>query len=216
MRHISSEVIDTGFRFNDENFEDYYQNSMKMSEDVRWVKNIVDIKYKLKNPETIDTSLYTTDYLEMRLKKIEQQKTANEVLERIIALTDELAEVNRGIDVMRPIVFDPVEGTKPENHEKMSLLDDKRKELEDAIADTYATMYMDLYKNLPKIFGLIMECVDVDTLRSCFKQMRMVMSGQNTHDKGFNQLLNESMEKYKLPSGFWDPILSKNKHKNKK
>lgn len=211
QRHISSDVADTGFRFTEENFEEHYQASIQMSEDVRWIKNIVDIRYKLQHPETIDDSLYTVEYLEMRLKKIQQQKTPTAELETIIKLTDELSEVNRNIDIMKPVVFDPVEGTKPENHEKMSVLDDKRQELEDSIADTYASIYPSLLTNLPKIFGLIMECVDIDTLKNCFRQMRLVMSKTTTHDEGFTKLMNDSIERYKLPKGFWNPVLNKKK-----
>lgn len=209
MRHVAGDVVDTGFRFTQDSFEEYYQDSMKMSDDVRWVKNIVDIQYKLQHPETLDETLYTIEYLETRLKKIQQQKSTTVILDKVIQLTEQLSEVNNGIDEMKPIVFDPVEGTKPENHEKMSCLDDKRKELEDAIADTYASLYPNLYKHLPKVFGLIMECVDVDTLKSCFRQMRLVFSDQRSHDEGFNTLMEESSEKYNLPSGFWDPIVKK-------
>ena len=66
--------------------------------------------------------------------------------------------------------------------------------------------YSELCNDLPKIFYMILDGGDINTVKSCFSQMRMVLSGKVSVDAATENLMKESSKRYNLPSGFWDPL----------
>jgi predicted AAA+ superfamily ATPase len=81
--------------------------------------------------------------------------------------------------------------------------------LEDELVKLYQETYPLLYEVLPKIFYLLIDGVDIKTIESCFAKLKQVLSGQISTKSAENALMAESSEKYKLPTGFWDPMIKK-------
>ncbi len=189
-----------------ENVDKYHQLSQQMDEEIRWLKTVINLRKKLANPEDTADSLYTPEYIQRRLAKLEAQRTITEDMNTCIKIAEELAQIDQQMSVLRPLVFDKVEGQKVEHHERMSDLHDRFTALEEQQNDIYGSKYPDLKKNLPKIYYMILEGVDMETIDSCFTKMKSVLSGMLTAEEAANKLMDESQKKYNLPSTLYDPI----------
>ncbi len=189
-----------------ENVDKYHQLSQQMDEEIRWLKTVINLRKKLANPEDTADSLYTPEYIQRRLAKLEAQRAMTEDMNTCIKIAEELAQIDQQMSVLRPLVFDKVEGQKVEHHERMSDLHDRFTALEEQQNDIYGSKYPDLKKNLPKIYYMILEGVDMETIDSCFTKMKSVLSGMLTAEEAANKLMDESQKKYNLPSTLYDPI----------
>lgn len=207
MKHAQGDVVKSGdFTLDKNNIDQYLEFAVKMDEEVKWLNSINDIKHKLAHPDTIDDELYTEEYLQRRLEKYMEKHEMTDDIEKICQLKADLAEVNNEISQVRPLVFDQVEGKKPEHHIRMSDLDDRRKQLEEDINEIYGAKYPNLKKNLVKIYYMILEGCDINTVISCFRQMKDVLMDRKTTDQAANELMDESATRYNLPSTIYDPI----------
>jgi len=189
-----------------------------MNDDIIWLNHMSDLQYKLEHLEHLDDELYTKEYLERRIEKVRATRngTDTESLEEMKKIKADLVYVNKEIDKVRPLVFDKVEGQKEEHHVMMSELDDRRKELEDQVDGFYGQRYPNLKQNMKKIYYMIVDGVDINTVQSCFMQMKQVLLSNKTPEEATNELMDESTTKYNLPSTIWDPIRSKTIKKSKK
>ena len=208
VKHAQGAVEKTDFELSANNIDEYLKYAVDMDEEVRCVNAHIDLQYKLEHVNEMDDDLYTEEYLIARLDKLRKRRPIDELAQKVIDTKESLNAVNREIDVVKPLVFDAVEGTKPENHERMSLLDDKRKELEEAIAEIYAEKYPHLKEHMKKIFYMIVEGVNMDTVKSCFRQMRLVLVQGISTEEAASVLMSESEAQYNLPKGIYDPIRS--------
>lgn len=211
MRHAQGEAVKGEFDLTRDNIDEYLEYSVQMDKQIRRLNVINDLRHKLEHMDELDDELYTEEYLKRRLEKVTAEMggcTPEEEasMAEIRGLKADLAAVNKEIDVVRPLVFDKVEGTKAENHERMSDLDDERKRLEEEINDYYGKKFPKLKENLPKIYYMILDGVDMDTVVSCFRKMKMVLMDQLGTDEAAGELMDESTTKYNLPSGLYDPI----------
>lgn len=214
MKHAQGEPVKGDFDLTRDNIDEYMDYSIQMDKQIRRLNVLNDLKYKLDHVDELDDELYTKEYLVRRLEKVQAEmasdgKLATEEeasLDEIRRLKSELADINKEIDKVRPLVFDKVEGTKAENHERMSDLDDERKRLEEAINDYYGKKFPKLKANLPKIYYMILDGVDMDTVVSCFRKMKMVLMDQLGTEEAASELMDESTSKYNLPAGLYDPI----------
>lgn len=213
MKHAQGPAEKGDFNLTRENIDSYQSMANNMDEEIRWTKTLLNLRYKLAHPEENADSLYTVDYLNRRLEKIMLQRPINNDTEKYILLSEELDHINKEIAIMRPIVFDPEEGQKPENHEKMSMLTDRWNELEEAKNEIYGSKYPNLKTNLPKIYYMILEGVDMGTVNSCFNKMKSVLCGNLSTEQAANRLMDESQAKYNLPKTIYDPIRNKGKTK---
>ena len=209
MRNAQGPVVKGDFNLTGDNIDEYHQYAIDLDANVRWINSMISLQYKLDHIDEIDDDFYTEEYLKDRLEKLKTKGTFDETAEKVFKVKAELHDVNKEIDKVRPLVFDEVEGTKPENHERMSNLDDRRKELEEQLCQVYADKYPLLKQNLSKIFYMIVEGCDIDTVRSCFRNMRMVLVEGMSTEEAANNLMKESEYKYNLPKGIYDPIRKK-------
>jgi hypothetical protein len=210
MKHAQGDVVKSDeFTLDKDNIDQYLEFAVKMDAEIKWLNSINDLQYKLAHPETINDELYTEAYLERRLEKVKQQRPMTDDVETVCQLKGQLSDVNKEIDQVRPLVFDKEEGKKPENHERMSDLDDKRKQFEKDIDDFYGNKYPNLKKNMLKIYYMILEGCDIGTVISCFRQMKEVLLNNKTSEEAANVLMDESTSKYNLPNTMYDPIRSR-------
>jgi hypothetical protein len=205
MRHAQGEPVKTDFELNKDNIDEYLNLALDMDKKVRRLNIVNDLKHKLSHLDELDDELYTEEYLLRRLEKVMAEQK-DEDTDEICNLKGELARVNGEIDIVRPLVFDMVEGQKPENHIKMSDLDDDRKRLEEEINTYYKKQYPKLEQHLPKIYYMVLEGCDMDTVVSCFRKMKMVLMDSLSPEEASNELMDESTSKYNLPSTIYDPI----------
>lgn len=207
--HAQGDVVKTDFTLTIQNIDEYIKYSIEMQEDIKWFSNVINLEHKLAHLDEVDDELYTEEYLKRRLTKVKSERNMTEEVNRLFKIKEDLYYVNKDISVVRGLVFHPEEGKKPEHHERMSDLDEKRIDLEEQINTFYGERYPDLKKNLPKIYYMIIDGCDIETVISCFYKMKMVLSNQLTSEQAANSLMNESSTKYNLPNTIWDPIRNK-------
>jgi hypothetical protein len=205
-KHAQGPAVKGDFTLSYENIDKYHRMSQEMDEEVRWVKTLINLRFKRDHQDTITDSLYTPEYIARRLAKIESMRPITEEVQEHIRVSEELHRLEKELDIMRPLVFDQVEGQKPEHHEKMSVLNEQWNDLEEQRNNIYGKKYPELKENLPKIYYMILEGVDMDTVNSCFNKMKSVLSGSLTTEDAANRLMRESEDKYKLPKTLYDPI----------
>ena len=211
MRHAQGDPKKGDFTLTADNIDRYLDYALTMDRQVRWFNNVDDLNHKLKHPEEVRDELYTPEYIKRRLEKLDAEAdgTADETAEsrdKLFSIKTALRDVNAQISVVRPLVFDLELGKNPEHHERMSLLDDERKSLEDQIDLFYRERFPKLYAHLPKIYYMIVEGVDISTVVSCFRQMKDVLQNKKSVESAASTLMDESVTKYNLPAGIWDPI----------
>jgi hypothetical protein len=208
MKHAQGPVVKGDFNLTGDNIDEYERYAVNLDADLRWINSYIDIKYKLDHISELNDELYTESYLTGRLNKLKAQRdiSRDEMVQKLVAAKAELSSINKEIDIVRPLVFHPEEGKKPEHHERMSDLDDRRKQTEDLIAEICADKYPLLKKNLLKIFYMIVEGCEIDTVRSCFRQMKLVLVHGLSTEEASAVLMQESIDRYNLPKGIWDPI----------
>lgn len=207
-KYAQGEVLKTDFNLTMDNIDYYINSANLMNQEIKWLKTLLNLYSKLENPELYTESLYSEEYIRKRIAKIESERTMTEFAEQI-NIDKELIKVEKEIDIMRPLVLDAVEGTKVENHEKMSHFVDLLSSLEEQRNDIYGLKYKDLKSNLPKIYYMILEGVDIDTVNSCFIKMKNVLNGKITAEAAASSLMDESSVKYNLPKTIYDPIRPK-------
>lgn len=205
-KHAQGEPVKSDFELTVDNIDEYLQYSLDMNDEIHWIDHVSDIQYKLDHIDELDDELYTETYLKRRLEKVRGGRDMSEDLRQVQDIKRRLAAVNKEIEQVRPLVFDKEEGKKEEHHIRMSDLDDKRKELEEEINDFYGQKYPNLKKNLPKVYYMIIDGCDIDTVKSCFRRMKQVLNGEKTSEQAASALMDESSAKYNLPSTIWDPI----------
>ncbi len=212
-RHAQGTPVKGDFTLTVDNIDQYLQYALDMNEEIVWLNHLADLHYKLAHLDTLDDELYTEEYLRRRLATLENKRDMSDDLKHIQDIKARLAEVQKEISIMRPLVFDKEEGKKTEHHVKMSELDDRRKLLEEEINDFYGQKYPNLRQNLPKVYYMIIDGCDIGTVRSCFTQMKQVLLGKKTSEQAAGALMDESSSKYNLPSTIWDPIRIKGPRK---
>jgi hypothetical protein len=194
-----------------DNIERFYEFAVEMDSEVSVLNNISNLELKLAKLEagvSLDDSLYTKEYIQSRISKLKARMTkdSEEMREKIAAVKTKLAKVNAEIAQLRPIVFDQELGKDVMVHIRMSELDDERQQLEDDYVQIFRDKYSELCNALPKVFYMILDGGDFNTIKSCFTQMRLVLSGKVSVDAATDRLMQESSQRYNLPSGFWDPL----------
>jgi hypothetical protein len=206
------------FTLTEDNIDQYLKYALDMNDDINWLNHMSDLQYKLEHADELDDELYTKEYIERRIEKVRAKRNGTDAdsLEEMKKIKADLFHVNKEIDKVRPLVFDKVEGQKEEHHVRMSDLDDRRKDLEDQVDEFYGHRYPNLKKNMKKIYYIIIDGVDINTVQSCFMQMKQVLLNNKTPEEASNELMDESTTKYNLPSTIWDPIRSKTTRKPKK
>jgi hypothetical protein len=205
-KHAQGETVKGDFSLTYDNIDRYHTMAKSMDDEVRWAKTVINLRNKRDYPELNADSLYTPEYIARRLEKITLQRPITGDLEELIKSSQELDNVEREMAKMRPLVFDPEEGKKVEHHERMSELNDRFNALEEQINSMYARKYGELQLHLPKIYYMILEGVDMDTVNSCFNKMKSVLSGRLTTEEAASKLMDESQTKYNLPKTIYDPI----------
>ena len=205
-KHAQGPAVKSDFTLSHDNIDTYHRMSQQMDDEVRWIKTLINLRHKLDHPEENTDSLYTKEYLERRLAKIESMHPMNDEAREHIRVSQELFLLEKELNIMRPLVFDKVEGQKPEHHERMNILNDQWNDLEEQRNSIYGRKYQDLKDNLPKIYYMILEGVDMDTVNSCFNKMKSVLSGNLSTEEAASRLMNESETKYNLPKTLYDPI----------
>jgi hypothetical protein len=219
QRHTKDLPASTpGFKLDEDNIIYYRQQCVKMDADLRLLKSLAEVKAKLADPSKQDY-LYTPEYLQRRLEKLQKQLAETETGIDWTHFSDkkqELDTINEESKNVFPQVMDKELGKDPAIHERMSYLNDRRKELEDQLLDIAAQSYQDLRANLPKIYFMIFEGVDMDTVLRCFDNMIKVLHNRVSVDAAAEDLMDFSQKKYNLPSSMYDPIRKSGKGKKSK
>jgi hypothetical protein len=153
------------------------------------------------------------------MQKIMNQRPLTARDEQYILLKKRLEEVYNEIKPLLPLCLD--EKTDPDvlqrSSARMSELDQLRENLEDQLDNLYGgtgAPYQDLCKNLPKIYYMLLEGVDIETLNSCFSKLKMVLEDRLSTDTAASHLMDETEQRYNMP-GVFDPLRSKPKKKKK-
>jgi hypothetical protein len=190
----------SGVKIDGRNVDEYYAYAVRMDAEIKWVESYLNLSQKLKT----GSSEYSVEYLEARMAKLKGDQCGPSVCQEALDLKSELNGTNAALLAQLPIVMDKITGQNPDEHRKMSALDDRRKELEDGLIAYYREQYPLLHEVLPKIFFLIIDGCDMTTVQSCFTQLKKVLLGEITSKNATSNLMTESTEKYNLPAGFWD------------
>ena len=187
-------------QMNLKNIDSYFAAAVTMDAEIKWVDATLNLTEKLKG-----TSEYSEEYLTARLAKLKTEPVAMGLVDSpVIPLKQRLNSTNAALQKQLPVVMDKVTGKDPDEHRKMSALDDERKLLEDEWIAFYRARFPLLVEVLPKIFYLILDGCDMTTVQSCFTQLKKVMAGEITSKNATSNLMNESTERYNLPAGFWE------------
>jgi RNase P/RNase MRP subunit POP5 len=210
-RYGTGEVKKQNFKLTKDNILFYKDETQKMDKELKNLRSYLEITKKLQlDPEERDP-LFTEEYLKRRLEKISENLVIDEIYQNYIDTSEELDKVNAEIKVVFPQVMDKKLGRNPEIHDKMSELNDRRKELEDQIVNILSQKFGDLRRNLPKIFFLVLDGVDMETVNRCFSNMISVLYGDITTEEAAESLMKFSEQKYNLPTNMFDPIRKKKK-----
>jgi hypothetical protein len=205
-KHAQGETVKGDFTLSVENIDMYHRMSQKMDDEVRWTKTLINLRHKRDHPESITDNLYTPEYIARRIVKLEAMRPIDDDVREHLQVSQDLTEVEKELDIVKPLVFDKVEGQKAENHERMSDLNDRWNALQEQRNDIYSRKYGQLRDHLPKIYYMILEGVDMDTVNSCFNKMKSVLTGSLSAEDAANRLMTESETKYNLPKTIYDPI----------
>lgn len=214
QRYAGGEVKKTSFTLTKDNIGFYRDQCNKMDEELRNLRSYIEIVDKLNNADKQDY-LFTPEYLNRRLEKLQSRLVLDENSEKFIEAKKELDSVNDEIKIVFPQAMDKELGKDPAIHERMSVLNDRRKELEDEMVEVFSQKYRDLRANLPKIFLMIIEGVDMETVGRCFSNMTAVLSDEISIEEGAEDMMRFSEAKYNLPSTMYDPIRNKRNSKRK-
>lgn len=205
-----------GFKLDANNIGHYRQLSISMDESLRNLKSYIEVLERLEDKSKQDY-LYTPEYLQGRLEKLRTRIVIDQANEKYIAAKKELDQVNEEIKVVLPQVMDKVTGRDPVLHERMSVLNDRGKELEDTLVNIITERYPELRANLPRIFFMILDGVDMETVRLCFDNMTKVLHNTLSVNSAAEDLMDFSQRKYNLPKSMYDPIRKgTTKHKGSK
>ena len=204
-KYAQGEAVKTNFNLTLSNIDEYIFMSNLMNDELRSIKTLLSLYKKRENPNPD----YSEEYINTRINSIESNVFKvfdKDEMQARIKVEQELIFLEAEMDKMRPLVFDQEEGKKPEHHEKMSSLSDRYTLVEEEKNTLYGIKYLNLKTNLPKIYYMILEGVDINTVNSCFANMKKVLSGDITTEKAADSLMDESTRKYNLPKTIYDPI----------
>lgn len=215
-RYAQGDVTKTKFKLTSQNITEYRDQANEMNDELRWIKTLLSVRDKLNDPEKQDDILYTPEYLRRRLDKLEKMRTIDETTSKYIEIKAALDKTNDEISIVFPKAIDKDEGNNPEIQNRMSELNDKRKELENDLDSVFGQKYEKLKKNMPKVYYMILESVDMNMVNSCFNKMISVLAQNLSPDEAANQLMDESISRYKLPKTMYDPIRTKPRSKKGK
>lgn len=196
---------DDGFKLDADNIGLYRQYCISMDGELRSLKSYIEVLERLDDVSKQDY-LYTPEYLQGRLEKLRNKITIDGDSERYISTKKELDQVNEEIRVVLPQVMDKVTGRDPALHERMSVLNDRCKQLEDTLVELISRKYPELRTNLPRIFFMILDGVDMETVLRCFDNMSKILGGTLTVEGGAEDLMDFTQRKYNLPKTMYDPI----------
>lgn len=209
-RHAKGDIKRGKFKLTMDNIDTYHNHAVDVADTRKWIHNLASLLAKqacYERGEAIDDELYTEEYVRARLAKLKKKREWDDMYERLLHIDQELTKTNEEIGVVFPLVMDKVEGLKQENRDRMNELHDRRIELEDEMESIYAQKYADFKEGLPKIYYMLVDGGgDINTVTSCFRQMKDVLLNKVSSGQAVEQLKKESTEKYKLPSGVWETL----------
>ena len=196
------------FVLNEDNLEEYSRMCEAFHSELSWVRSMISLEKRLAQPTPDDELLYTPEFIQRRLEKLKLKHDWTDTSREYLRIQQELEKVNSEISVVFPQVMTEGMATK-ELSDRMEELNDQRIVLEDESIKLYAKKYKDLKENLPKIFFMILEGVDMDTVRMCFAKFKMVLHGRISANAATEQLMNNSIERYNLPKNMYDHLKKK-------
>lgn len=200
------------FQLNEDNIHDYMRMCEDLNNELSWVRSMISLQNRLDAPTADDELLYTPEFIEKRLASLKKKYDWDDTSREYLRIQEELDKVNREVSVVFPQVMNEATATA-ELNARMEELNDKRIELEDASVELYAKKYDQLKKNLPKIFFMIVEGIDFETVKMCFSKFKMVLSGRVSAQLATEQLMSSSISKYNLPSNIYDHLKKGGKRK---
>jgi len=192
--------VQTDTKIDLENIDLFYHEAEKMNAQVGLISNVLSLQQKILTGDPD----YSKEYLLNRLEKLRSQAPEGIFKEVLVSQTEKLQKVIAALKVQLPIAMDKVRGRDSAEQEKMSALDDERIRTEDALVAAYKEQYPLFHEVLPKIFYLIIDGCEFATVSSCFLQLKKVLAGDITSKTATQNLMDESVSRYNLPSGFWN------------
>lgn len=202
----------TNFVLNEDNIHEYINMCENLNRELSWVKSMISLQNRIDNPSADDELLYTPEFIQKRLTSLQSKYDWDDTSREYLRIEKQLDKVNQEISIVFPQVMSEATATA-ELNQRMEELNEQRITLEDECINIYATKYSALKDNLPKIFYMIMEGVDFETVRTCFAKFKMVISGRVTAQKATEQLMTNSIRKYNLPNNIYDHLKKNNKKK---
>lgn len=191
------------FVLDDTNIDRFQRLCEGMHTDLSWIKSMISLEKRQQRGD-YDDALYTQEFVESRLRKLRAKRQLTQHLERYKVLRLEQEEVNERVDVVFPQAMN--ENSTPEIHQEMESLNDRRIACEDAMVELLKEPYGELFENLPKLFFMILEGVDIETVNMCFTQMKRVLTGAAAPQQAMNTMMNTTIKKYNLPSNIYDHL----------
>jgi hypothetical protein len=201
-KYAQGDAVKTNFNLTLANIDEYIFMSNSMNDELKLVKSLLNL-YKKRENNSPD---YSQEYINTRINALESKIANMDEMQSQIKIEQELIFLDSEIDKVRPLVFDKEEGKKQEHHERMTSLTERYSVVEEEKNNIYGVKYVKLKANLPKIYYMILEGVDINTVNSCFANMKKVLSGAITSEDAADKLMDESTRKYNLPKTLYDPI----------
>jgi hypothetical protein len=208
------------FKLDIDNIDTYLDMSVQMHEEIKWINRIANLENKLdafsKTLEADEESdvaeivvtipvtddLYTEEYVTRRLSKLKSEHEWTESHAALLVVVKESNRIKEEIKVVFPLAMEGKEGYS----KKMGDLHEARLEVEARLVNMYQARYLDLCRNMPKIYDVIYQGGDINTVRRCFVEMKSVMKGQQTSEQATSRLMKNASAQYGMPSSVWDPI----------
>ena len=120
----------------------------------------------------------------------------------IMKLEDEM-------DIYRPLVVSKIHGQNVEYHEKLSELTDQSKEASKNYYISLENIDRDMFNFNSNIYKLILDGTDMKMVYYTMNMFDKMQKGKISIDKGTKECCNTAEKRYKLPKGFFDPVLKK-------
>ena len=157
-----------------------------------------------------DESIYSKERIQNKIDKLMASEHARnpdhlkskDLQKVIMRLEDEM-------NIYRPLVVSKTHGQNVKYHEKLSELTDQSKEAEMNYYISLENIDREMFNFNSNIYKLILDGTDMKMVYYTMNMFDKMQKGKISVDKGAKECCNNAEKRYKLPKGFFDPVLKK-------
>jgi hypothetical protein len=182
--------------------DEQYSDSKELLKVMAWADAFSRLELRLKDLSDLDSEIHTEEILRRRYKKHSENPYAQKYA-KLKTIKTEQRQLEHDMQELRPKVWGTTELTLLSDHERMSQMNDRRKELDIELDNYLAEFFPKMKRIIPGVYEKIINGIDEEDLNIAFKMMRRVINGQINEKQAVNTMMDQSEKKYGLPKGFY-------------